>query len=298
MSSTITPVSEYDTSSTLTVPSNGDDLDADVVKDVLQVLADRAEVANDSVLGTLLWSGAIALTAGGTSTSFTIALGDIRACVLECADGVVRCMSASTITLTQTSVEGGGADLTAAAQWWYIYAYSAAGTLAYEVSTTAPTSDLTWKTGSVGTKRYIGCFRTTAAGAPIAMRAHRGRYWYRITELGATDTRVLNAGGATSYTDVDLSSFVPPHARMAEIDAYLAPNTAATTAVGGATLRKNGTAGAGLIGFNCGTGTQWPAVERAVWIETDTSRVIEYQVSTSTGSDYPALTLYVYGFME
>lgn len=298
MSSVITPVSEYDTSSALTVPSNGDDLDADVVKDVLQVISDRAELAKDSVLGLLLGAESFGVAAGGTRTSFTITLGNIRAAVLECADGVIRSMSATGISITQTSVEGGGGDLTAAAAWWYVYLYSASGTLAYEISTTAPTADLTWKTGSVGEKRYVGCFRTTAAGVPIAVRAQGRRYFYRVTDLGATDTQVLNAGGATSYTDVDCSAFVPPHARMIELDAYLAPNTAATTAIGGATLRKNGAAGAGVIGMNCGTGTQWPAMERALWIEGDASRIVEYRVSTSTGTDYPALTLYVYGFVE
>ncbi len=298
MSSVITPVSEYDTSSALTVPSNGDDLDADVVKDVLQVISDRAEVAKDSVLGLLLGAESFEVAQGGTRTSFTLTLGNIRAAVLECADGVIRSMAATGISITQTSVEGGGGDLTAAAAWWYVYLYSASGTLAYEISTTAPTADLTWKTGSVGEKRYVGCFRTTAAGVPIAVRAQGRRYFYRVTDLGATDTQVLNAGGATSYTDVDCSAFVPPHARMIELDAYLAPNTAATTAIGGATLRKNGAAGAGVIGMNCGTGTQWPAMERALWIEGDASRIVEYRVSTSTGTDYPALTLYVYGFVE
>ena len=118
MSSVITPVSEYDTSSALTVPSNGDDLDADVVKDVLQVISDRAEVAKDSVLGLLLGAESFEVAAGGTRTSFTITLGNIRAAVLECADGVIRSMSATGISITQTSVEGGGGDLTAAAAWW------------------------------------------------------------------------------------------------------------------------------------------------------------------------------------
>lgn len=296
MATTLTPDPKY--TSTLVMSDNGEDLDADVVKDVLQVLGDRAALAKDAVLGALRGADTIEVAPGGSATSFSITIGDIRALTLVCGDGVVRCLAAASIAaVTQAAVEGGGATLGASTKFWYLYASAATTTVAFEVSDIAPTADRVWKTGSVGTKRYVGCV-PAVSGTPIALRAHRGRYWYRITELGANDTRVLNAGSATSYTDVDLSSFVPPHARMAEIDAYLAPNTAVSTAVGGATLRKNGTAAAGVLGMNCGTGAQWPAVERSEWIETDASRLIEYRVSTSSGTDYPALSLYVYGFAE
>lgn len=288
MSSVITPVSEYDTSSALTVPSNGDDLDADVVKDVLQVIADRAEVAKDSVLGTLLCAESFEVAAGGTRTSFTLTLGNIRAAVLECEDGVIRSMAATGISITQTSVEGGGGDLTAAAQWWYVYLYSAAGTLAYEISTTAPTADLTWKTGSVKKKRYVGCFRTTAAGVPIAVRAHRGRYLYRISDMAANATQVLATGTAGSFTDVNCSAFVPPHARFAEINAALIPN--AGTA--GAQMRMDGAASSGVIALSCDANV---GVDKTFTMELSSARVMEYRIASGTPT---GLYLDVMGFSE
>lgn len=288
MSSVITPVSEYDTSSALTVPSNGDDLDADVVKDVLQVISDRAELAKDSVLGLLLGAESFEVAAGGTRTSFTITLGNIRAAVLECADGVIRSMSATGISITQTSVEGGGGDLTAAAAWWYVYLYSASGTLAYEISTTAPTADLTWKTGSVGEKRYVGCFRTTAAGVPIAVRAHRGRYLYRISDMAANATQVLATGTAGSFTDVDCSAFVPPHARFAEINAALVPN--AGTA--GAQMRMDGAASSGVIALSCDANV---GVDKTFTLELSSARVMEYRIASGAPN---GLYLDVMGFTE
>lgn len=288
MSSTITPVSEYDSSATLTAPANGDDLDADVVAAVLQIIADRAEVAKDSVLGTLLCAESFEVAAGGTRTSFTLTLGNIRAAVLECEDGVIRSMAATAISITETSVEGGGGDLTAAAQWWYVYLYSAAGTLAYEISTTAPTADLTWKTGSVKKKRYVGCFRTTAAGVPIAVRAHRGRYLYRVSDMAANTTRVLATGTAGSFTDVDCSAFVPPHARFAEINALLVPN--AGTA--GSQMRMDGAASAGVIALSCDASV---GADKTFTIELSAARVMEYRISSGAPT---GLYLDVMGFTE
>lgn len=288
MSSTLTPVSEYDTSSTLTVPSNGDDLDADVVKDVLQLLADRALLAKDAMLGLLLAAESFEVAAGGTLTSFTIALGDIRSVVLECADGVVRSIAATGISITQTSIEGGGGTLGASAQWWYVYLHSASGTLAYEISTTAPTADLTWKTGSVGTKRYVGCFRTTAAGAPIAVRAHRGRYLYRISDMAANATQVLATGTAGSFTNVDCSAFVPPHARLAEINAALVPNAVPA----GAQMRMDGAASSGVVALSCDANV---VVDKTFTLEMSASRVMEYRISSGTPT---GLYLDVMGFTE
>jgi autotransporter-associated beta strand protein len=58
-----------------------------------------------------------------------------------------------------------------------------AGVLTYDVSTTAPDAPLTWKTGAVGTHRYLFCFHTSSAGVPLAMQMSRGRYLYRLSAL-------------------------------------------------------------------------------------------------------------------
>ena len=293
MATAITPVSQYD--DTLTTPENGDDLDADVVAAALQVLGDRALLARDGLLGLLSGAEVLEVPAGGTLTSFTLSLGNIRGVVLTCGDGATRCLADSTISVTEADIEGGGGTLGAVAQWWHVYAYAATTTLAYEISTTAPTADLVWKAGSVGTKRYLGCFPTTGSGAPIALRKCRGRYLYSLSDLGATALRVLTAGSATSYTDVDLSGFVPPHGRRAELSAYLIPNTTVATSIGSATLRKNGAGSAGVVGIECGTGTQWPSVERVFSLECDSSQLVEYRVA---GTNAPTINVDVIGFEE
>jgi hypothetical protein len=149
--------------------------------------------------------------------------------------------------------------------------------------------------GGDALRRYLGCFRTTSGGAPIAVTAYRGRYSYRVSDLGATALRVLTAGADTAYTDVDLSALVPAHSRLAELSAYLIPNTAVATTIGSATLRRKGGTVGGVVGVECGTGTQWPSVERSFWIETDTNQDVQYKVA---GANAPTINLDVIGFQE
>lgn len=299
MSTSIATTAQY-TSASATVPEDGDDLDAAVVEAAFQVALDRAHYARGGLWGQHLAAERFGVSPGGTSTVFAVTIGAISSLCVRDSSGTWRPYTVSSeTTLDLGDVEGTPAALSNST-WYYVYAYSdGTTTLKFLINTTAPDATGLWQSaGGDALRRYLGCFRTTSGGAPIAVTAYRGRYSYRVSDLGATALRALSAGGATSYADVDLSTLVPPHSRLAELGLYLAPNTAATTAIGGATLRRKGGTVGGVIGANCGTGTQWPAVERVVWLETDTNQDIQYQVSTSTGSDYPALTVDVLGFQE
>lgn len=299
MATTITTTAQY-TSGDATVPEDSDDLDAGVVGTAFQVALDRAHYARGGLWGQHLAAGRFGVSPGGTSTVFAVTIGAISSLCVRDSSGTWRpYYVAAETTLTLANVEGSPAALSNST-WYYVYAYSdGTTTLRFLINTTPPDATGLWQSaGGDALRRYIGCFRTTSSGAPIAVTAYRGRYSYRVSDLGATALRVLSAGGDTSYTDIDLSALVPPHSRLAELGLYLAPNTAATTRIGGATLRRKGGTVGGVVGINCGTGTQWPAVERAVWLETDTNQDVQYQVSTSAGSDYPALTVDVLGFQE
>lgn len=295
----ITTVAQY-TSGTADHPENGDALDADEIRAELQIALDRAHYARGGLWGQHLAAERFGVSPGGTSTVFAVTIGAISSLCVRDSSGTWRpYYVAAETTLTLANVEGTPAALSNST-WYYVYAYSdGTTTLRFIINTTAPDATGLWQSaGGDALRRYIGCFRTTSGGAPIAVTAYRGRYSYRVSDLGATALRVLSAGGGTSYTDVDLSALVPPHSRLAELNLYLAPNTAVSTAVGGATLRRKGGTVGGVVGINCGTGAQWPSAERAAWLETDTSQDVQYQVSTSSGTDYPALTVDVLGFQE
>lgn len=302
MTATITPVAKH-TGATITRPVDGEGAYMDggtaPLATILQTLADRAQYARGSAWGNLIGGDEFSVDPGGTSTVFAVRVNAFEAITISDSSTVFWPVFTSADTVwTLADVEGSPANL-ANSTWYYCYlTVNTSGVLGRQISTTAPNGSRKWKSTGIDTHRYIGCFRTTATGAPIAVRAVRGRYYYALSDLGATSLRVLTGGGATSYTDVDLSSLVPLHSRMAELNVYLAPNTAVSTAIGGATLRRKGGTVGGVIGINCGTGAQWPSAERAVWLETDTSQDIQYRVSTSTGSDYPSLYLDVLGFVE
>lgn len=301
MPAIITPVSQYD--GALEAPENGDDLDADdLLSGALQPLADRVELAKNASLGALRWAGTMSVSPGGSLTSFSIDLGAISACVIECADGAIRCLDDTATTISQAQIEGGGGTLGAVQQWWYVYAYSTGGgspALAYEISTTGPTGDLVWKSGSVGTKRYLGCFPTTAAGAPYPLRAVRGRYVYRYSSISG-GASLASYTAAQSFTDLDLSGFVPPRVRVAhllievlngdtdagdEITARVRTN-GDTTSYEGITVPPAAAAGSdnyarGLLYTEC---------------VTDSSQLVEVEVSGS--STALSVVVFVRGFCE
>ena len=286
MPTTLTETAAFGAS--VAVPATGEARTAASVATPFQELTNRSAAARDGLLGLLSGADVLEVPAGGTLTSFTLSLGNIRGVVLTCGDGATRCLADSTISVTEADIEGGGGTLGAVAQWWHVYAYAATTTLAYEISTTAPTADLVWKAGSVGTKRYLGCFPTTGSGAPIALRKCRGRYLYRICDMSANATQVLATGTAGSFTNVDCSAFVPPHARIAEINAYLLPN--AGTA--GAQMRTDGAASSGVIALSCDANV---GVDKTFSIELSSSQILEYRIASGTPT---GLYLDVMGFEE
>ncbi len=223
MTATITPVSQYD-EATLTRAVAGERMRMDTgtapLKDILQAFADRDKFALDALIATIGWSGDFSVDPGGSNSSFAVNVGAISAAVLAGASSGYKVFYATATTIGAAKISGGG-NL-ANSTWYYVYIWDNAGTLDYEISTTAPSSSRRTKTGDV-TRRYLGCFRTTSAGAPFPMRAIRGRCLYRrggiasVTgALGSNGLRALIETTATgSVTSLDLSSRVPPHARIA-----------------------------------------------------------------------------------
>lgn len=253
-----------------------------------QRLYDRTAHHELAVFGSLSWNGDFAVDAGGSSSSFTVRIGAINAVHLYNATAS-KVLAYGGGTIGASKIEGGG-NL-GNSEWRYVYAWINAGALDFEISTTAPNASRTLKSGDT-TRRYLGCFRTTSAGAPIPVRASRGRYVYRRSGGAVADTRLLSAGNATTATAVDCSALVPPHARLVTLHAELL-NTAA--AINYAHLRTNGDSGAdeltiALTNVNNSTATG------SYDIETDSSRNVAYYV-TNFGSA-PSLSLWAGGFYE
>ncbi len=293
MTTTITPVSQYD-AATLTRAADGEDAYMDggsaPLGTVLQKLADRAIFARDAVIATLGWNGDFSVDAGGTNSTFAVNIGTIGAVVTGTSASVYKVLSGGGSAIGASKILGGG-NL-ANSTWYYVYAWDNAGTLDFEISTTAPSGSRRTKSGDA-TRRYLGCFPTTSAGAPIPLRASRNRYVYRMSALAVADTRVLNAGTSATYAAVACSTLVPPHARLASLRAELISTTASAANFGN--VQTYGDAGADAFNLYV-VAASGATAYRDFEIETDSSQRVQYLVSAFTSA--PTLSLYVSGFRE
>lgn len=258
-----------------------------------EVLDAREHLANLS-LAVFDWSGDLAVS-GSAANNFTVTVGAISA--LSLYDGTdYRTVASAGDTLTQADVEGGGGTLGAAVDWWYVYAYRAPGasSISYQISQTAPGASRAYKSGAA-THRYLGCFRTNSFGVPLAVRASRGCYAYRIQQA------VLTGGSATSATQIYVrpagtteEPLIPDHARLVDLGARLARGTDATLK----TLTVYGQ-GSSDQAFQL-DGEDVGSVTRSVYgrglVETDSSRRIYYALSSSTGG--ASADLWAHGWRE
>mgnify|MGYP006985671824 CR=1 FL=1 len=232
MTATLTAVPKYDTGS-LVIAENGelwsDDDGPAPFEPVFQRIADRLAFSRDALIGGLDWNGDISC-AGGTSADFDITVGAINAIVCVTSGGTYHVLASAGATVTEAALEGGGS--LAADSWYYLYAYrSGGGSLAYEISTTAPSASRRFKAGDT-TRRYLGCVRTTAAGAPLAFEASRGQYRFRRSAIGSPNVtlRRLTRTSVGSAT-LDLVPRVPPHARCVDVRCTVALGAATSAAL-------------------------------------------------------------------
>ena len=289
MTLAITAVGRH-TTAQLSAPEDGDDLDAAQIAADLQLLADRQELTRGTLASYLAWSGDFSVEPGGSLTSFTVTIGGIALLYRACPDGAYRGGTSAASPITQTAIEGGGGTLGAIARWWYVYVFlDNSGVMQAEISLTAPSGSRKYKLGDV-TRAYLGCFRTTAAGAPIPGRKSNGRWVYRRSALASNETRALTTTSALTAADLDLSALVPPHARVA-------------------TLSLVATGGDGTVGVNiyaagdtsdialravaeAGTSTSYVVGD----VECSASQVVDRTV-TFAGTTGGA-TVHVHGFLE
>lgn len=289
---TITPTAEYDASSLAVTTESAGGLalrrGPGPLGTFLQKLADRAAFARDAASQKIDWTGEISVDPGGTNSTFAVNVGAIGSVVLYDGSKYVALFAAAT-TIGASKISGGG-NL-ANSTWYYVYAFNNAGSVDYEISTTAPLASRRTKTGDT-TRRYLGCFPTLSTGAPVPLRASRGRYVYRHSGSAVADTRVLSSGNQTTNTAVDCSALVPPHARLATVRAEL---VSTATAINYAYVRTDGDSGADEIAIplpNINAVTTSMIFD----IELSNSRNIAYRVTNTTGA--PGLTLFVGGFYE
>ncbi len=292
MTTSITPVAKH-TGNGITRAVDGERAGMDSgpapLKDTLQVLADRAQYARGATWGNMVGGDIFAVDSGGTNAVFTARVSAFEVLVAQDTNGVFwpRYSTADT-TFTAADIEGGGS--LANSTWYYCYlGMNTDGSLRKQISATGPGASRVWKSGAADVWRYVGCFRTNGSGAPLPVRAIRGQNRYRRSAIAGATLQVLSAGSATGFTDVALSSLVPPHARVARLE-LLTNNAHASNIHTGQVRTKGDTTNTTLLAAQPAGGFDRMPAE----IETDSSQVVQYLVSHADAN----LTIDVLGFEE
>jgi hypothetical protein len=190
-------------------------------------LADARRYLRGSVWAQLVWSGRAQVS--GTAGAPVIALGAIEAVTLCDGDGITtgtwrpynHNLTGTATAIGAGAIEGGGS--LASSSHYYVYAYNdGTTTVAFQVSSTRPTTSgattiaQAWKRGQSANYRYLFSFATDSSGNPLPGVLAAGRWTYRSSACGGADV-VLTHGRASTWTAVDLSALVPPHARVVRL---------------------------------------------------------------------------------
>ncbi len=295
MTATITPVSQHD-GATLTRAVAGERVMMDgggaPIATLLQKFADRCEFAKDATaFGRAEGASSLAVDAGGTNSSFTVRIGAIsRVVTYRSGTTTYKVFSYAGGTIGASKISGGG-NL-ANSDWYFVYAYDNAGSLDFEISTTEPNANLCVKTGD-STRVYLGCFPTLSTGAPVPLRASRGRYVYRVSGCAVADLKVLDGLSDTSYTAVNCGALIPAHARLGSFRANLVSTTA--SAQNFAYFQTNADTGVDAVTLHVDA-VSASSDDLLFDMETDSSQRLQYKVTNNTNA--PDAYLYVHGFYE
>ena len=260
MASAVTETSTFDAS--VVAPDSGDARTASSVRTPFTNVANRTKFLYDSMCNGLLVGGDKADCSDGA----TVNVSAIKAVTIA-----NKTYSANAQALTNSVLEGGGSF--ANNTWYYVYAYVSSGALAFQITTTAPEASLVWKNGTT-THRYLRSFRTNASGVIYRFRASGNNVTYRRSGHTTNAFSVLSASATASFTDVDCSVFVPPHARLARLWANF---QIADDADGQrqALFRTNGDSSSS---FGLKTQDKVAQQDAMFEIELDSSRVFEYSI--------------------
>ena len=305
MSTSYSTTAEFTDSQTVLV--DGDEGSANNLNAAPKKALDRCAMLRAATDGLLVWGHKARVATGGAASGNTaVYVPPIEAVSL--LDGTTwKAFALASETQLTTASHFGGGTLDPD-KWYYVYAYVSGSALALQISADAPETGLIWKSGAVGTHRYLFCFHTNSIGEALPMRMSRGRYLYRYSAITSTELRALNTSSEVTATDVILArggaaakELLPPHSRVAHVRIGLVAsgNNVDDQVTVALTTKADSTANSIRHDFYVASTSH--ADERDGWIETDDSRTIQYALTLSNadaGDPTATLSLYVLGFEE
>lgn len=199
----------------------------------------------------------------------TISTIDINADLLSVEDIVLESVNL-TVDITASDDDGLDTGTEASDTWYSIWVVtnddgSSISSL-LSVSTTTPTLP-SGKTK----KRRVGWTRNNASSNLFDFIQYGENYMYR--ERGV-DLRTLSIGNATTFTDVDCSSFVPSTVRLSFINYRLINNEVSNK---GCSIRENGNTSSGTTMAFASAST---IDNNAAYTTLDSSQILEYLVGS------------------
>lgn len=215
----------------------------------------------------------LGITINATNPTYQIDIekGECRG---VCATCTLQVDFAITVDITQSGVNGLDTGSETISAWYYVWLIRnpATGNVAGLLSTSH--ADPTLPNGYTQ-KRRIGSIRNDLNGnfLDFFQSADGASKIYRYRD--AQVSGVLSGGNATSFTDVDLSAFVPPTSRYV----FLNLDTVNSAAVGITELRENGTTGNYSV-----KSAVYERGSMSCFISTDTNQIIEYKVNDAAAS--------------
>jgi hypothetical protein len=230
----------------------------------------------------------------GTNPNYQI---DIAIGVARSDDDTTNLQSTATITigLNASGVNGLDTGSEANSTWYYIWIIYNPTTLTYAGLFSTNSTSPTMPSGYTK-KRRVGVWYNNSSGNLRAMTqvVQAGRYCeYLYDGETAATTQVLNAGSATSFTDVPCAALIPPTSTLGiflmifnsgTANAYLMVRTNGTSITPSITRQYSGITSALYV----------PSTSSITKVRTDGSQIIEYANSVSGESS----SIYVNGFID
>lgn len=245
----------------------------------LRELLDARAHLRQITWGSLEWGGRIAVS--GTAAHPVLACDQIDVVALSDSAGVWWPAYSGAVTIPESAMSLPLAPFT----HYNVFAkVSTSGVLGFEVTTSAPDSAV-YRTVSAEQRRLLASFVTDTDGIPRPGVARERGFTFRART--GDDLKALDAGHATSVTQVDLTTWAPARATVVHLVAYLA----------------NGEASARILAYGAahGDGGLVPLVGAEASTNATAhvrlplaSRSIDYQALGATASS--GLSLYVTGW--
>jgi len=274
MSHDLTEVNEF--TANVTVPDNGDALDAASANDAFQALANRTKYLNDqkNLTNTILTAtraGLNGLLIGARNASSS----DGSHIVVEGFYSHHIFNSPYAAQAAASVAPGSDSNDT----WHYLYAKDdGGGGIDYVRSTTGPDASLTVKSDDA-TRVFICTYYVDGSGNIRPFQKRGNKYLWRRSKISSYQ---IATATPSTFTDLSLAPWSSPYSSMVTLECIFVDST------GFAAFRTNGDTTSNAKSVGAGSAQEFD-------IETDGSRVIEYKIDSGTT---PILFINAVGYYE